>query len=194
MVETSHPLQTFMAAKGHELLVDEQCEAEFQIYRYKDKIICDIMPMDVCRILLGRPWQYDGKVVHDGQTNCCKFFKDGIKHMLVLIKGEGTIGTSETRALLVSRKEFLKQVEDSEVSYAIVWRERTILLHIKVLYLTLEIQQMLHEFTDIVVDDLSDKLPLERSISHHIDFIPGVRLPNKVAYQMSTKDNEGIRK
>ncbi len=62
---------------------------EFQIGRYKDKVVCDIMPMDVCHILLGRPWQYDRKVVHDGLTNCYKFLKDGIKHTLVPIKEEG---------------------------------------------------------------------------------------------------------
>ena len=88
--------------------MDEQCEVEFQIGRYKDKFICDIMPMDVCHILLGRPYQYVRKVVHDGLTNCYKFVKDGIKHMLVPIKEEGTTETSEPRTLLVSRKQFLK--------------------------------------------------------------------------------------
>lgn len=91
--------------KGHQLLVNEQSEVEFQIGRYKDKIICDIMPMDVCHILLGRPWKYDRKVTHDGVTNYYKFVKDGIKHTLVPIKEEeGAAETSETRALLVSGK------------------------------------------------------------------------------------------
>jgi len=123
------PYKVSWLQKGHQLLVDEKCEVEFQIGRYKDKVICDIMPMDVCHILLGRPWQYDRKVVHDGLTNCYKFVKDGIKHMLVPIKEEETTGTSEPRALLVSGKQFLKQVEDSEVSYAVVRRVKRILFH-----------------------------------------------------------------
>ena len=53
---------------------------------------------------------------------------------------------------------------------------------------------MLQEFSDIVVDDLPDKLPPKQSISHHIDFIPGAIFPNKFAYEMSLKDNEEIRK
>eukprot|EP00253_Pinus_taeda_P016250 PITA_16250 len=110
--------------KGHQLLVDEQCEVEFQIVRYKDKFICDIMPMNVCHILLGRPWQYDRKVVHDGLTNYYKFVNDGIKHTLVPIKEEQTAGTSEPRALLIGGKQFLKQVEDSEMGYAVVKREK----------------------------------------------------------------------
>ena len=60
-----NPYKVSWLQKGHQLLVDEQCEVEFQIGKYKDKVICDIMPMDVCHILLGRPWQYDRKMVHD---------------------------------------------------------------------------------------------------------------------------------
>ena len=162
--------------------MEEQCKVEFQIGRYKDKVVCDIMPIDVCHILLGRPWQYNRKVVHDGLTNCYKFVKDGIKHTLVPIKEEGTTGKSEPKALLVSGKQFLKQVEDSEMGYAVVKKARTMLLHTEVSNLPIEIQQMLQEFIDIVVDDLPDKLPPKRSISHHIEFIPEASLSNKAAY------------
>ena len=60
--------------------------------------------------------------------------------------------------------------------------------------LPVEIQELLKEFEDIVVDDLPDKLPPKRSISHHIGFIPGASLPNKAAYRMSLKDNEEVCK
>lgn len=53
---------------------------------------------------------------------------------------------------------------------------------------------MLQEFSDIVVDDLPEKIPPKWSISHHIDFIPGASLVNKAAYRMSPKDNEEIWK
>eukprot|EP00253_Pinus_taeda_P010981 PITA_10981 len=162
--------------------------------RYKVKVVCDIMPMDVCHILLGRPWQYDWKVVHDGKTNCYKFVKDGVKHTLVPIKEEDTAESSGTKTLLVGGKQFVKQIEENEVNYVVVRRTKTVLLHTKMFEFPVEIQEMLQEFKDIVVDDLPDKLPPKRSISHHIDFIPGASLPNKAAYRMSPKDNEEIRK
>eukprot|EP00253_Pinus_taeda_P002837 PITA_02837 len=95
------PYKVSWLQKGRPLLVDEQCEVEFHISKYRDKVICDIMPMDMCHTLLGRPWKYDRKVVHDGKTNCYKFVKDGIKHTLVPIKEEETIETSGAKALLV---------------------------------------------------------------------------------------------
>ena len=149
--------------------------------------------MDVCHILLGRPWQYDRKVVHNGKTNCYKFVKDGIKHTLVPMKEEDTIENSGTKSLLLGGKEFLQQIGDDEIKFAIVRRPRAVLIHTEIIDLPEEIQDMLQEFSDIVVDDLPDKLP-PRSISHHIDFIPGASLPNKVAYRMSPNNNEEIRK
>lgn len=41
---------------------------------------CDVVPMDVCHILLGRPWQYNRHVIHNGHQNTCtsKMGKYGI--------------------------------------------------------------------------------------------------------------------
>lgn len=99
------PYRVQWLQEGHQLLVDEQCEVEFHIDEYKDKVICDIMSMNVCDILLGRPWQYDRDAVYFGKKNYYKVYKDGIKRKLVPIKDEETAGTSETRS------PFLKQVE-----------------------------------------------------------------------------------
>ena len=78
--QTPNALKMSWLHKGHQILVNEQSEVEFQIGSYIDKIVCDIMPMDVCQILLGRMWQFDRKVVHDGRSNCYKFEKNGFKH------------------------------------------------------------------------------------------------------------------
>jgi len=60
--------------------------------------------------------------------------------------------------------------------------------------LSVEIQKLLEEYVDIVVDDFPNDLPPIRSISHHMDLIPGASLPNKVAYRMTPAENEEIRK
>eukprot|EP00253_Pinus_taeda_P001878 PITA_01878 len=85
-------------------------------------------------------------------------------------------------------------MDNDEVKYAVVRRSKPVLIHTEFIDLPKEIQGMLQEFSDIVVDDLPDKLPPKQSISHHIDFIPGTSFPNKAAYRMSPKDNEEITK
>ena len=48
----------------------------FSIGRYKNEVLCDIVPMHAGHILLGRPWQFDRKVNHDGFKNKYSFVKD----------------------------------------------------------------------------------------------------------------------
>lgn len=188
------PYRVSWLQKGHQLLVNEQSEVEFQIGKYKDKVLCDIMPMDVCHILLGCPWQFDRSVTHDGASNCYQFEKDGIKHTLVPLKEEGTAETSSPKTLLLGGKEFLQQMEEEEVSYAVVYKPKVVLMDTEIADLPMEVQELLHEFHDIVVDELPSELPPKRSISHHIDLIPGASLPNKAAYRMTPKENEEVRK
>ena len=57
-----------------------------------------------------------------------------------------------------------------------------------------EVQKLLEEFADIVVDELPHSLPPIRSVSHHIDLIPGASLPNKVAYRLTPQENEEVKR
>ncbi|XP_073526327.1 uncharacterized protein [Phyllobates terribilis] len=48
-----------------ELKVHKQCNVTFKLGSYVDTILCDVLPMQACHLLLGRPWQYDNRVTHD---------------------------------------------------------------------------------------------------------------------------------
>ena len=45
----------------------------FSIGKYKDEVVYDVVPMNAGHILLGRPWQFDRHVTHDGYTNRYSF-------------------------------------------------------------------------------------------------------------------------
>ena len=66
-----------------EVKVNKQVLVSFSIGRYKDEVLCDIVPMHVGHILLGRPWQYDKHVKHDGYLNRYSFVM--IKRQITLI-------------------------------------------------------------------------------------------------------------
>jgi hypothetical protein len=85
---TKHPspYKVSWLQKGHRVSVTKQCLVKFKIGNYHDEILCDVIPMDVCHILLGRPWQYDRNVVHDGRMNTYTLEKDGRLHKLLPIK------------------------------------------------------------------------------------------------------------
>jgi hypothetical protein len=41
----------------------------FTIGTYLDFVDCDVVPMQACSLLFGRPWQFDRESVHNGKTN-----------------------------------------------------------------------------------------------------------------------------
>jgi hypothetical protein len=49
-------------------------------------------------------------------------------------------------------------------------------------------------FVDIVVAELPHSLPSIRSLSHHIDLIPGASLPNKATYRLTPQENEEVKR
>ena len=57
-----------------EVKVNKKVLVSFSIGRYKDEVLCDVVPMHTGHILLGRPLQFDKKVNHDGFKNRYFFF------------------------------------------------------------------------------------------------------------------------
>ncbi|KAI4340732.1 hypothetical protein MLD38_025541 [Melastoma candidum] len=46
--------------KESDVRVTHRARVPFSIGKnYKDEVICDVISMDACHLLLGRPWQYD---------------------------------------------------------------------------------------------------------------------------------------
>ena len=68
-----------------EVKVNKQVQVSFSIGRYKDKVLCDVVPLHAGHILLGRPWQFNRKVNHDEIKNRHSFVKDNKTITLVLL-------------------------------------------------------------------------------------------------------------
>ena len=62
-----------------EIMVNKQVLINFAIGKYKDEVLCDVAPMEETHFLLGRPWQYDRHVLHNGLSNTMSFSFQGRK-------------------------------------------------------------------------------------------------------------------
>jgi hypothetical protein len=194
---TNHPspYKVSWLQKGHRVSVKKQCLVEFKIGGYNDKILCDVIPVDVCHVFLGRPWQYDRNVVHDGRMNTYTLEKDGRTHRLLPIKDKEVKLEVRNTILLMSGKELLTEMEKKEdPQFFVVRKPRIVLTSTRVEDLPEEIQELLGEFVDIIMDELPRSLPPMRSVSHHIDLIPGASFPNKAAYRLMPQENEEVKR
>lgn len=171
-----HPYRIAWFQKGYEVTVNKRCLVKFYIGKtYKNEVWCDVIPMDACHLLLGRPWQCDRKVIHDGDKNTYTFWKDGTKIILLPLKDEGKAEN------LLSKKQFVKEIKVTCYCYALMVKK----VVGEVVPIPMEAAKILEEYVDIMPNELPDGLPLMRDIQHHIDIILGAYLPNQAAYQMS---------
>ncbi|XP_059313982.1 uncharacterized protein LOC132064853 [Lycium ferocissimum] len=66
-----------------EMRVNKQTIIKFSIGKYQDKILCDVVPMQACHLLLGRPWQFDVDAQHSGRANKYSFVVKRKKYILI---------------------------------------------------------------------------------------------------------------
>lgn len=68
------PYKFSWVQEKNEISVSQRCRVTLSIGTYyKDKIYCDIIPMDVSHILLDRPWLFDRDVTNNGRANTYSF-------------------------------------------------------------------------------------------------------------------------
>jgi len=148
--------------------------------KYFDNAWCDVVSMDACHILLGRPWQYDRNVVHDGRKNTYSLSINGKKIVLAPRSDEVNPAPVADNTNLLSMPRFLVEVEHEDRAYALLpWGNSAV---DETLDLPPKVQQLLAEFFDLMPEDFPPGLPPMRDIQHQIDLIPGSILPNKPAY------------
>ena len=64
-VKHANPYKLGWIKKGYESKVGEVCVVPLSIGKiYVDEVTCDVIDMDACHILLGRPWKFDHDITY----------------------------------------------------------------------------------------------------------------------------------
>ncbi len=64
-----HPYVLQWIGENGAARVRGQVKVPLKIGELENEVLCDIVPMNACQILLGRPWEFDMKAIHDGYSN-----------------------------------------------------------------------------------------------------------------------------
>ena len=134
--------------------------------------------MDVFHLLLGRPWQYDRKVIYNGFKNTYTFCKDGHKIVLTPLKPAiSPVSKLEEKNSLLSKSELEKEIRVGSYVIALVGVEETE----SEKEIPTHVEPILEEFVDVVPEEIPHGLPPMRDIQHQIDLVLGSVLPIKLA-------------
>ncbi|XP_074298964.1 uncharacterized protein LOC141629955 [Silene latifolia] len=171
--------------------VKKQASVSLSLGPYTDEVWCDIIPMNACHILLGRPWQFDRKVEHDGRSNVYSVMKGNVRYNLKPMS-PNKIKESKTKkgSMFMEARVVEEDLARGERTYVLLVRE----LGSVGMCDDRGVQGLLEEFRDVFPDELPDGLPPLRGIEHQIDLIPGTTLPNKPAYRCNPKEAKELHR
>jgi hypothetical protein len=55
--------------QGRDLHVSQQCHLPYGIKPFKDEVLCDVSPLEVCDVLLGQPYMWKHHVVYESRPH-----------------------------------------------------------------------------------------------------------------------------
>ena len=96
------------------LQVEHAVEVSFKIGAYEDTLECDVVPMSVCHLLLGRPWQFDRGVTHNSWTNQYSFKMKGKQYVLRPMSPSQVIADKQATSQRGARSERVIHLKESE--------------------------------------------------------------------------------
>ncbi|GKC48296.1 transposon ty3-I gag-pol polyprotein [Tanacetum coccineum] len=155
------PYQIGRIKKGWALKVTEICKVPLAMgMHYNELVTCDVVDMEVCHVLLGRPWKHDVDATHQGKSNMYLF--KWCKKTIVML----SLSVVSPKRKLDSPKDFQAERKETGVSYALVMKGVNDVMENAI---PVVIKPLLDEFGKIVTDDTLDALPPLRNIQHQID-------------------------
>jgi hypothetical protein len=167
--------------------VDQHCLVNFSIgEKYQDEVWCDVIPMDICHLLLKKPSQFDRKVHHDDFMNIYSFELNGVKIILGSSKMDIIPKLSlKNNNFILPKSKFAKLFEESQIVFALVVKE----VKEKNSKIPELLVPLLKQFQNLILDEILAGLPPMRSVQHCINLVPGAVFPNKAAYRMNPIEN-----
>jgi hypothetical protein len=102
---TPHPqLYTIgWLCQGRDLCVKQQCHLPYDIKPFKDEVLCDISPLEVCDVLLGQ-----------GVLPYSQVFNEG-SNMISLVPGEGFLPTQFCSRSKFETRHISKSFDENQV-------------------------------------------------------------------------------
>jgi hypothetical protein len=171
----------------------------FSIGMYSDYADCDVVPMEACSLLLGRPWEYGTDACHHGRSNTYTFrHKDKNIILLPLTlteivqadKDRAAITykepTNETKiqqqiklkasVMLATKSDLLEPHATNACCYALVCKDAFFSIYDIASTLLAYVTNLLQQFRDVFPSELPPGLRPIHGIEHQIDLIPRSRL------------------
>jgi hypothetical protein len=182
-----HPYYIQWLNDGGKIKITKTIRVPFSMGAYSDFVDCDVVPMEACSLLLGRPWQYDADSLHHGRSNHYSFMFKGQKIIIHPMTPEQIVKDDVARAaksartidpspsvnseiklntpmLIATRADFDELCDSHLPCYALVCSSLFVSLDgAPSLDIPPVVANLLQEYADVFPNDLPPGLPPLRS-------------------------------
>ena len=212
--EHPHPYHIQWFNNSGKFKVTKTARVHFSIGSYHDFANFDVVSMDACSLLLGRPWEFDTDAIHHGRSNKYTFMHKGKKIVLLPMtptemvhfehekktnaKQKGVLNSEnqqpiklKTPTLLATKSDLDELHASVGLCYALVCKN-VYSIDDTSIALPSTISNLLQEYMDVFPSEIPPGLPPVRGIEHKIDLIPGASLPNRAAYRTNPEETKEI--
>jgi hypothetical protein len=172
------------------LQVTRKCKLRFSITaNFVDEVELDVIPLDICGIVLGSPYLYDRKAIFYHQENKYHLFKDGVEYVVRAHTKKmnlSVINVGQMKRLVNASKNFVllmikpKNDVENEAFQGCDTKLKSNLF------------EVVNQSDDMFKEPKG--LPLKRGIQHEIQLQQDCPLPNIGMYRMSVMENAEIKK
>jgi hypothetical protein len=172
------------------LQVTRKCKLRFAITaNFVDEVELDVIPLDICGIVLGSPYLYDRKAIFYHQENKYHLFKDGVEYVVRAHTKKmnlSIINAGQMKRLVNASKNFVllmikpKNDVENEAFQGCDTKLKSNLF------------EVVNQYDDMFKEPKG--LPPKRGIQHEIQLQQDCPLPNIGMYRMSVMENAEIKK
>nr|AAX96591.1 retrotransposon protein, putative, Ty3-gypsy sub-class [Oryza sativa Japonica Group]ABA93201.1 retrotransposon protein, putative, Ty3-gypsy subclass [Oryza sativa Japonica Group] len=191
-----HPYYIQWLNNSGKAKVTKLVHINFAIGNYHDVVECDVVPMQACNILLGRPWQFDRDSMHHGRSNQYSFLYHDKKIVLHPMSPEDILRDDVAKAAKSKCESDKKAQSDGKKPETINLKPKCLLAtksDITELIASPSVAYAL-EYSDVFPKEVPSGLPPVRGIEHQIDLIPGASLPNRAPYRTNPEETKEIQR
>jgi hypothetical protein len=179
--------------QGSDLCVSQQCRLSYDIKPFKDEVLCNVSPLEVCNVLLGQPYLWKRHVVYESRPHSFIITLNGKLYRIpeeVLPSAISLIYAKQCKKVISQTEKFVFFVIFSQSEKKIVATSRAFTPNLSTQQN--KVDKFMEEYKYIFSSPT--RVPLHCQVKHPIDLTPGSPLPNGKVYHRSLLENEEIKR
>jgi hypothetical protein len=178
--------------QGRDLCINQQFLLLYDIKPFKDEVLFDVAPLEVCHVLLGQPYLWKHHVVYDSRP-CSVITLNRKLYTIPKAVPPSVISlifSKQCRKVISQMGKFVFFIIHSQNEQNITTKSRFSTVDLSTQQK--QVDKSMEEYSDIFSSPIS--VPLHCQVKNPINLNPNAPLPNGPIYRRSLLENEEIKR